>query len=383
MSGARRCLSPTRVPWTTLIPTFLLYLPSVGQEAGQPSSASPLRRIAGRVATISNDELQEFNTRGHMVTRGLLDRESTLRVASHLSALLANYSRNAFVQEGGQGKEVRLTFAVHKLDGAIKDFISGQESELWYGARRLTGTQDICVLMDRGFSKDPGDRETHWHRDDESVDLHNKFPGVRTVHAWIPLSAVGHEMGTLHYLVGTHLGSRGWLEGFLASILGWEFAWWALSEHSQDDALEVGDVAWHDGWVLHSAGANLANNGVRNGYAVSFAYCAKSEGDCGDVVRRISDEDVTCQANAALFGPGWREYRDGGKDYTKTELQEPLFIRCGRFVWRSMLGALGGVIVHQLVLWFSSRCCGNGGQTSKRKSPDESVATRPRSKKHE
>mmetsp|Transcript_297 Transcript_297/g.756 ORF Transcript_297/g.756 Transcript_297/m.756 type:complete len:266 (-) Transcript_297:58-855(-) len=260
--------------------------------------------------------------------------------------------------------------------------MSGRDSELWHGARRLSGAQDICVLMDRGFSKDPGDRETHWHRDDESINLHNKFPGVRTVHAWIPLSAVGREMGTLHYMVGTHLGSRGWLESFLASILGWEFAWWALSEHSQDDELEVGDVAWHDGWVLHSAGANVANKGVRDGYAVSFAYCAQSSSNCRGAVARTSEQDVTCQANAELFGQDWREYRDGGNDYTKTELQESPLIRYGRFVWRSVLGALGGLIVHQLVLCLSSRCGGNEEDAVKRKSPDEGAAASPKRKKN-
>ena len=29
-------------------------------------------------------------------------------------------------------------------------------------------------------------------------------PGIRTVHAWIPLKAMGKELGTLRYLIGTH-----------------------------------------------------------------------------------------------------------------------------------------------------------------------------------
>ena len=36
----------------------------------------------------------------------------------------------------------------------------------------------------------------------------------------------------------------------------------------QDDALELGDVAWHDGWVIHSAGDNRGQQ-VRNGLAIS------------------------------------------------------------------------------------------------------------------
>ena len=35
----------------------------------------------------------------------------------------------------------------------------------------MAGTDELCVLMDRGFAKDPGDPETHWHRDDEAVGI--------------------------------------------------------------------------------------------------------------------------------------------------------------------------------------------------------------------
>ena len=49
----------------------------------------------------------------------------------------------------------------------------------------------------------------------------------------------------------------------------------------QDDALELGDVAWHDGFILHSAGSNQGQQ-VRNGLAISFfaARCGKISVTC-------------------------------------------------------------------------------------------------------
>ena len=104
-----------------------------------------------------------------------------------------------------------------------------------------------------------------------------------------------------------------WYEKLLASLWGWEFAWFATSRTEiwmnkgergmktdfwlrivrmvrfedvdgcsscirteQDDALELGDVAWHDGFILHSAGSNQWQQ-VRNGLAISVfaARCGK------------------------------------------------------------------------------------------------------------
>lgn len=109
--------------------------------------------------------------------------------------------------------------------------------------------------------EDPGDPETHWHRDDEAISLPQLHRGLRTVHAWIPMRAMGKELGTLRYLLGSHrretlgafqapkqrveldLGAfrpilecfggiflrYTWYEELLAQIWGWEFAWFALS----------------------------------------------------------------------------------------------------------------------------------------------------------
>ncbi|CAE8628704.1 unnamed protein product, partial [Polarella glacialis] len=276
-------------------------------------------------AALTNSEVLEdlsnqFRIGGSVLTRSLLEPTEVSRLAVRLRELLSEHGRRAFGDDGT--KEVRFTFAVHELDKDVAKFVARRSSRLWQEAERLAGSKNLCVLMDRGFSKDPGDPETHWHRDDEAIGLHRVHAGLRTVHAWIPLAAMNKDMGTLQYLVGTHRRSYGWLENLITAVWGWDVAWFATARTIQDDGLELGDVAWHDGWTLHSAGSNSAQ-AVRDGLAVSYAYCIDSDG-CGGAAAHVSASDPSCRATESLFDKGWRErHRNGENDYSKTLLTDP------------------------------------------------------------
>jgi len=294
---------------------------------------------------------QDFRAAGWAISRQLLPTSELQAVSARLESLLSEHGRRAFGDDGS--KEVRFTFAVHELDGTVSDFVSKDTGALWQQAARLAGTERLCILMDRGFSKDPGDPETHWHRDDEAIGLPNLHPGLRTVHAWIPLVAMGKDFGTLRYLLGTHRRQYNWFESLLASLWGWEFTWFLTSRTEQDDNLQFGDVAWHDGWTLHSAGSNQAA-AVRNGFAISYAYCIDPNG-CRGFNQRVSHKDATCRAADLLFDKQWRErHRNGENDYSKNMITEPFAQQATRFVLRSVVGALCGLGVHALI----QRCRG-------------------------
>mmetsp|Transcript_111936 Transcript_111936/g.311638 ORF Transcript_111936/g.311638 Transcript_111936/m.311638 type:complete len:346 (-) Transcript_111936:106-1143(-) len=333
----------------------LLALPALLPAPRAAGSTGEVRSGGGAApapAGLREVDARDFGSLGRVITRGLLAQEEAERLAGSLRGVLLRHGRRAFGGGGGE-KEVRFTFAVHELDPLVATFVAGHEGQLWQAAQKLAGTQELCVLMDRGFSKDPGDPETHWHRDDEAVGLPAVHPSLRTLHAWIPLAAMGREMGTLRYVIGTHRRSFGWLTQLLASLWGWEFAWFVTLPIVQDDALELGDVAWHDGWVLHSAGANGAA-AVRDGLAVSFAYCDGAS-ECGGAAAPVSETDPTCRVSARLFDERWlARHRSGENDYAKTLIREPLLYRAGRFVWRSVFGALAGLGIHWLVV---NGCC--------------------------
>eukprot|EP00930_Biecheleria_cincta_P070779 TRINITY_DN58388_c0_g1_i1.p1 TRINITY_DN58388_c0_g1~~TRINITY_DN58388_c0_g1_i1.p1 ORF type:complete len:334 (+),score=58.09 TRINITY_DN58388_c0_g1_i1:58-1059(+) len=297
--------------------------------------------------------ISSFRMGGWALSREVLDPQEVVLVADKLRAILMQHGRRAFGNDEGK-KEVRFTFAVHEMDDTVADFVAKRTGRLWQQAARLAGTQELCILMDRGFSKDPGDPETHWHRDDEAIGLPGLHPEVRTVHAWIPLAPMNKSMGTLQYLLGTHRRDYGWLERLLASLWGWEFAWFATARTEQDDNLQLGDVAWHDGWILHSAGSN-SDGAVRDALAVSYAYCPSPEG-CGGSASSVSLENPACRAAELLFDAGWRErHRNGENDYAKTLITEPLVNQALRVAWRSIFGALGGLAVHQIFISCCSR----------------------------
>ncbi|CAE7775446.1 VATP-P1 [Symbiodinium sp. CCMP2456] len=268
---------------------------------------------------------QDFRATGWAITRQLLPTSELQAVSARLESLLSEHGRRAFGDDGS--KEVRFTFAVHELDSTVSDFVSKDTGALWQQAAQLAGTERLCILMDRGFSKDPGDPETHWHRDDEAIGLPNLHPGLRTVHAWIPLVAMGKDTFSAHtadsfkpayddsacmcQLLGkiklvqlppSKMAAfrYNWFESLLASLWGWEFTWFLTSRTEQDDNLQFGDVAWHDGWTLHSAGSNQVD-AVRNGFAISYAYCIDPNG-CRGFNQRISQKDATCRLSAVGMG---------------------------------------------------------------------------------
>lgn len=324
----------------TVLSAFHLPVSSTGDGSTTPTASS----------IFGEDSIAAFRERGHVLTRGLLDNTQVAILADRLRGILADHGRSAFGDEPGR-KEVRFTFAVHELDAFVAEFIGSRAGRLHSVAARLAGTPDLCVLMDRGFSKDPGDPETHWHRDDEAVGLPAVHAGLRTVHAWIPLTSMSSDMGTLQYLVGTHRRSFSWFERTLASLWGWDFVWFATSPVSQDDTMALGDVAWHDGWVVHSAGPNRAG-AVRDGLAVSFAYCLDPTG-CASDVAPTSPRDPSCHLAERLFDAEWlARHRSGESDYAKTALEEPRAHRALRFLWRSLCGALLGLALH----WLATSC---------------------------
>lgn len=323
----------------------------VATSAHAQQGDSPLSSTNPPLAEISADDVRDYHKSGRLLSRGVLDRGAVQNISARMKKLLTTYGRRAFGGDAGQ-KEVRFTFAVHELDAGVASFINKRTGSLWHAATRLAGTTQLCVLMDRGFSKDPGDPDTHWHRDDEAIGLHHEYPALRTLHAWIPLGDVEPDMGTLQYRVGTHRQDYSLLQRFLASAWGWEFAQWATCPTVQDEAMQLGDVAWHDGWTLHSAGSNTLG-AVRDAYAVSFVYCPRGS-PCKKAAMPVSGKDATCKIAERMFDRSWRKrHRDGEQDYAKTLITEPLPVRAARFVWRSVVGAAGGLGVH----WLATAGC--------------------------
>lgn len=291
---------------------------------------------------LQQDLVSSYRSQGHAVSKGLLEASLATALAGKMESLFADYGRRAFSE--GSGKEVRFTFAVHELDSFVADFVTDRNGSLWQEAARLAGTAQLCILMDRGFSKDPGDPETHWHRDDFAIGLPTAAPGLRTVHGWIPASAMRASMGTLRYLLGSHEESQGLMVDVVSALWGQDMANMLFATELQDDDLELGDVAWHDGRLVHSAGSN-AEGAVRNGFAVSYAYCPADATGCNGAHAWLDPSAPFCHIAGQLFDAEWKQrHREGEEDYAKELQFEPRSALAARWIARSVLGVAFGLL---------------------------------------
>merc|ERR1719330_2103353 len=257
---------------------------------------------------------QSFQRDGCSLSRGLLSENFTLELAPRLRSLLREhtvphlYSRPFFFRESGR-KEFSFASGIDTRDEQVAEFLATTAGPLWRTATLLANGSELCFLTTRAFSKEPGDLDTHWHRDDDTLGVATVDQKLRTLHAWIPLHSMRREMGTLRYVPGSHRWLFAWIDRPLSLVSPFLFKAWASSDVTADGDVCLGDVAWHDGKVLHAAGANDGDD-TRDGFTVSFAYC--DAGACGDASAPVSASDPTCRISSMIFDKAWMAKRSGG-----------------------------------------------------------------------
>ena len=120
-------------------------------------------------------------------------------------------------------------------------------------AADLMQTQGTRLYHDQALFKESGGGITPWHADQYYWPLASD----KTVTAWIPLQAVGLEMGPLEFCAGSQKIQEGRElmisdeseQTISARLRVTDFP------HVQE-AFEAGEVSFHSGWVFHRAGAN-------------------------------------------------------------------------------------------------------------------------------
>ncbi|MCX6206687.1 MAG: phytanoyl-CoA dioxygenase family protein [Bacteroidetes bacterium] len=120
-------------------------------------------------------------------------------------------------------------------------------------ATDLMQTRGARLYHDQALFKEPSGGYTPWHADQYYWPLETD----KTVTAWMPLQAVGLNMGPLEFSAGSHV-----------IIEGRELA---ISDDSENfieqklrvtdfdhvvEAFELGEISFHSGWVFHRAGPN-------------------------------------------------------------------------------------------------------------------------------
>mmetsp|Transcript_87398 Transcript_87398/g.199643 ORF Transcript_87398/g.199643 Transcript_87398/m.199643 type:complete len:322 (+) Transcript_87398:12-977(+) len=301
--------------------------------------------LAQPTCSLSFSENESHFTRhGHVLMRSLLSdiEVGTARVA--LDVNFPRFARDAFVTEGRS--ELQVAFNIRPADPLLQQIAF--HPALVDVARRLVGRDHLCLWMDRVFYKEPGADATHWHRDDESIDLQN-LGVVHTVATWIPLEHMSEQLGTIRYLSGSQVPNSQlpWWQQAIAAVLGWDLTLYTLLPMVIESDLSPGDVSWHHGWLVHSAGANRGSR-VRKAYSTTYAYC---DDVADDRCAWVNETDPTCRAAAAFFGPEWDGQSGRGRsELVKTDLRS-FWDKAGALVVRTVVGAALGLGVYSLASW--------------------------------
>jgi ectoine hydroxylase-related dioxygenase (phytanoyl-CoA dioxygenase family) len=133
-------------------------------------------------------------------------------------------------------------------------------------AAALLDVSTVRIWHDQALYKEPGGRGTDPHQDQPYWPIVEP----KTVTAWIPLLDVDLEMGAMGYVPGSHrFGVRKYANIFRGRGLDLEEGPEARGVPPVFVPAEVGDVVFHHGLTIHTAGANDTGE-VRRVYTVIF-----------------------------------------------------------------------------------------------------------------
>lgn len=197
--------------------------------------------------------MQAFQRDGHVLVRGLVPPEEVEAFRPVIEEVVA---------------------ATHDPQGRIDDYsrLFTQVTNIWRiseaarrivfdprfarAAAQLLGVDSVRLYHDQALFKPPGADRTPWHQDRYYWPLDTD----RTVTMWLPLVDVGEEMGPMIFASGSHraeglgdLAISDDTDRRLASHIA-ERGWPVVTA-----PLRMGDVTFHAGGTLHSAGANRSN----------------------------------------------------------------------------------------------------------------------------
>jgi hypothetical protein len=215
-----------------------------------PDLASP-RPIPG-------DLVNQFAGKGHACVRGVLDAAelAAYKQVIESAAQRWNSESRPLAERDTYGKAFLQIHNLWQKDEAAARFTLGRR--FGHIAAQLLDVPSVRLYHDQALFKEPGGGPTPWHQDQYYWPLDTD----RTITMWMPLVDVPPEVGTMHFVNGSH--KLGYLGEFKISDESEQFFRDMIAERGLDvethGALAAGDTTWHSGWMLHSAPANPSSN---------------------------------------------------------------------------------------------------------------------------
>jgi ectoine hydroxylase-related dioxygenase (phytanoyl-CoA dioxygenase family) len=232
---------------------------------------------------IGAEQATEFARTGHTVVPGLA---SPAEVAAYRLVIAAavrrlNSENRPLGERDTYGKAFLQVENIWARDPLVERFTRAPRFAA--AAAQLLGAAAVRLYHDQALFKEPGGGPTPWHQDQYYWPLDRDL----SITMWMPLVDVPAEVGTMHFVSGSHrLGFLGEFaisdesdRHFDAMVAGRGLQ---VQTHGP---LRAGDATFHAGWTLHKAPPNPTGE-MREVMTIIYLADGTRVGDVSSEARR-------------------------------------------------------------------------------------------------
>ena len=220
------------------------------------AAAEQLPEIAGTYA-LTREKIESFLRDGHVKLNRVFTPEEIEAYRHHLGRVVDDNSAESHAMEqkvAGAGKNWKFVNNLWTLDEAARRFVLSKR--LGQIAADLMQVEAVRLFRDQSYFKGPDGANTPWHQDAYFMPLDSE----KILTMWIPLTDITPDLAPMNYVTGSNrAGYMGTSNGDDASMDRFEDEVRAKGfEVFNYGAFEVGDVAVHSAWTLHSSRSNTS-----------------------------------------------------------------------------------------------------------------------------
>jgi ectoine hydroxylase-related dioxygenase (phytanoyl-CoA dioxygenase family) len=225
-------------------------------DAGAIATATQLPEIDG-IYDLTQEQIESFRRDGHIKLSRVFVPEEVEAYRHHLGRVVdANSAQNHAMEQkvAGAGKNWKFVNNLWTLDEAARRFVLSRR--LGQIAADLMQVEAVRLFRDQSYFKGPDGANTPWHQDAYFMPLDSE----KILTMWIPLTDITPDLAPMNYVTGSNrAGYMGTSNGDDASMDRFEDEVRAKGfEVFNYGAFEVGDVAVHSAWTLHSSRTNTS-----------------------------------------------------------------------------------------------------------------------------
>lgn len=149
---------------------------------------------------LSPAQIEEFRTKGHTLTRGLLNEEEAKAYHDVIVKAAEKYNTEKRKMEDRDtyGKAFLQIMNLWRNDEQVRRFVLAKRFAKV--AAELLGVENVRIYHDQALFKEPGGGPTPYHQDQYYWPIDSE----KTITMWMPLVDITVDMGMLTFASGSH-----------------------------------------------------------------------------------------------------------------------------------------------------------------------------------